>query len=713
MLDDDQESLLRALADATRGVSPDVREPFTVSGIEGRPRYLSISHPGLLTPLEAYRGDLVALEYGGLIRAYDLESSTSFVFDVTPLGLARPSDQRAVTAVGSSPAGPKRWGKWVAVDGTPFKTSNMSALWRVRDDTDETRTVRVLKSLKYAKGRGSAAYRRFVREITTLGTALKGRHQGIIEVLDYSVPAAGDTRDAFYVMPLARGSLKDLARDLKGELAPVLRRILPVVDALAAAHEAGVIHRDIKPDNILLFDGEPVLADFGICFLEQEDRLTRAEAHTVGTDEYVAPELLGGGQSEAVTPAADVYSLAKTIFAVVSGGDVFPREKIDDPRYDLVQRFGDPQLAHLQGLVQRMITEDPSTRPQTMAEARELLTAALENLRDGESYREGMYAGTTPALARAKHIRRLLRSPAGTARLDGVRKEILAATEAAEGIASVYDASARHSMALGRIYAPGAEAAAAAAEELLASGMPLVVEDQRDFFEMWLAATVEPLTRLDGYQHAQERQIMHPAGVLAAHGVGALAWRLWRLDIFRQVVDRYVADGSAWLYHDVLGRNSAALDSWMIGALKSSELLRTHNAELATDPTADLRMISGIAVLKYLSAADPNQLNQFIRKPSDMEFPIPFAPGLFNLDWVGRLLALGLRGGPDERDFARKAFDMTSEDLRTMCGRLTPTLISLSDNALRRLHRIPYFNLGVDSRQWERWTGVQMMAESG
>jgi hypothetical protein len=118
-------------------------------------------------------------------------------------------------------------------------------------------------------------------------------------------------------------------------------------------------------------------------------------------------------------------------------------------------------------------------------------------------------------------------------------------------------------------------------------------------------------------------------------------------------------------------------------------------------------------VLKFLSAADPEQLDQFLRNPEDVGFPIPFAPGLFKLDWLGDLLTLGLRGGPDERDFARKVFDMTAEQLRAMCGGLTRPLMSLSENALSRLNRVPYLSLCVDPRQWERWTGVQMMKGRG
>ena len=705
MLDVTQAQLLRRLADVAIRIVPDKKEPFVVAPAEGKPRYITITHFGLSEALTVYRGDLIALENADLIRAYDRESSTSFVFDVTAAGLAQATNAAAPASEKAQPS--RRWGKWVAVDTAPFKTSNMSVLWRVMDETAPTRTIRVLKSLKYAKGRGSAAFRRFVREIGTLATALKGHHSAIIDVIDYSVPADGDPGDAFYIMPLARGSFKDLARDLKGDLAPVLRRFLPVVDALAVAHSNGVIHRDIKPDNILILDGEPVLADFGICYLEEEDRLTRAEAHTVGTDDFVAPELLGGGRSDAVTAAVDVYSLAKTIFAVVSGGDVFPRENYDDPRFDLVARFGDLRLRHLRGLMERMVTQEPDKRPQTMGEVRSLLETAIANLADGVAFREGMYSQHAPAVARAIHVRRLLQDPVGTARSDAIRDEIAAAREQVRRIGVEYGKIGR-SMPVGQVYEPGAEASASAAEDLMAVGLPLVVADEREFFERWLSETTEPLSRHDGYEYAAERLIAHPAAVLAANAAGALAWRRWRLPILRSVVDRHANDGSAWLHHTVLGDSAQALLPWMGKVLTGSDVLRSIDAALADEAGAALSMVNGLVLLKWLRDADQAALEEFLAKPSDYEFPIPFAPGLIDVKWVEQLLAIGLRGGAEERELARVVFDMDVKRFRDFCGKHTRALAVLSHQVLRRLHRVPYFSLGVDPPRWERWTGVAM-----
>lgn len=709
MLEPDQETLLRALVDAARAVP---KTPFVVAPVADEAHTLRLSHPGLREPCSVYRGDLLALEDERLIRPHDRRAASDYDFDLTAAGFRAAEASPAPGGLTAPTDSRKRWGRWVALDEKPFKTSAMSAIWRVRDETDDTRTRCALKELRYPKGRGSIAYRRFVREIETLATGrLSGKHPGIVQVLDHTVPADGDVRAPFYVMPLADGSLQDAAKYNKGQLEAVLRLVLPVVDALEAAHKEGVIHRDIKPGNILVFGDQPVLADFGILFLEDEERMTKTEHGTVGTDEFVAPELLGGGKADP-TPAADVYSLAKTLFAVVSGGDVFPREWVNDPRFDLAEQLSDRRLQHLRGLMERMVTEDPERRPQSMADVRVLFTLALDNLRDNAPYREGMYAGTTAAVARAAHLRRLLAGPATTARNDGVRGELRSAAAAAGAIAADY-ASIRHSMPVNKVYEPGATAAAAAAEELLAVGLPLLAADERAYFESWLAAAVEPLTRFDGQQYAQERLVMHPAGVLAAYGAGALAWQQWRLEIFRQVVDRYVADGSAWLHHTLLGDSSAALHPWVVAALASSEVLRAHDETLASDPMPAVGMLGGVAVLKYLAGADPTHLREFITKPRDIDFPIPFAPGLLKLEWVSQLVELGLRGGPDERDFARAVFDMTAEEFRALCGRLTVPLMKVSGDALRRMSRVPYFSMGVDPQLWKRWTGVEIMPRDG
>jgi serine/threonine protein kinase len=263
---------------------------------------MSVRHRALEgEQIEVYAGDLRMLEREGFVLI-ERHAEGRRTFDITPEGFQ---------VAGLSPVGPRGWGKWVTEDERPYAKSAMSNIWRVTDSNANARTRYALKEMRYDKSRGSAAYRRFVREIVTLAESLKGRHAGIVEVVDYAVPVDDNESNLFYVMPLAESSLQRASKALKGRLEHVLDIGREVADALGAAHGVGIIHRDVKPGNVLLFgDGmKPAICDFGICFLqEDEERLTGVEANTVGTRDFVAPELHGGGQSDNVTPAADVYS---------------------------------------------------------------------------------------------------------------------------------------------------------------------------------------------------------------------------------------------------------------------------------------------------------------------------------------------------------------------------------------------------------------------
>lgn len=97
---------------------------------------------------------------------------------------------------------------------------------------------------------------------------------------------------------------------------------LEVLGALLAAHQAGVLHRDVKPDNVLLSkDGRAVLTDFGIAVLEGDSSVTRTGA-LIGTPAFIAPERASGGPAEF---ASDLWSLGVTLYMAVEGRSPFER----------------------------------------------------------------------------------------------------------------------------------------------------------------------------------------------------------------------------------------------------------------------------------------------------------------------------------------------------------------------------------------------------
>ena len=155
---------------------------------------------------------------------------------------------------------------------------------------------------------------RFRREIAT---AARLQHPHICSVYD-SGEADGQL---WYTMPYIRGeSLRErLRREGQLALADVVRITRDCAEALGYAHQAGVVHRDVKPENILLTeDGNPMLADFGIALRlgsASGEHLTEA-GHSVGTPLYMAPEQAMAQPADART---DQYALAAVCFEMLAG----------------------------------------------------------------------------------------------------------------------------------------------------------------------------------------------------------------------------------------------------------------------------------------------------------------------------------------------------------------------------------------------------------
>ncbi len=192
----------------------------------------------------------------------------------------------------------------------------MSAVWLARDDV-LARDVAV-KMLHIRRLESAEAVERFEREARTLASLA---HPGIVTVID----RGDDHGRPFIVFEYVRG--RDLRERIADEgrlpLGEVLMIGEQIADALAYAHARGVIHRDVKPHNILLTpDGQPKLTDFGIARVLEEPGLT-LEGRILGTGDYLAPEQAAG---EAIDARADIYALGVLLYHALCGDVPFHGE---------------------------------------------------------------------------------------------------------------------------------------------------------------------------------------------------------------------------------------------------------------------------------------------------------------------------------------------------------------------------------------------------
>ncbi|MEV5647394.1 protein kinase [Nocardia sp. NPDC052254] len=218
---------------------------------------------------------------------------------------------------------------------------------------------------------------RFLREQRAMGR-LTG-HPHIVTVLEVGMVASGLP---YLVMPYYdRGSL-DERICLHGPLSvdQALRIGSALADALDAAHRLGIVHRDVKPANVLITDrGEAVLTDFGIAHVT--GAFETSSGTVTGSPAFTAPEVLEGGEP---TPAADVYSLGATLFCLLTGHAAFERRSGETVVAQFLRITSQPVPNLRDGgipddvsqLVETLMNHDPERRPASTG-----LAETIERLR--------------------------------------------------------------------------------------------------------------------------------------------------------------------------------------------------------------------------------------------------------------------------------------------------------------------------------------------
>ncbi|GAB2901310.1 protein kinase domain-containing protein [Neomicrococcus lactis] len=253
----------------------------------------------------------------------------------------------------------------------------MGEVWKARDEI--LGRIVAIKILKEEYTGDSGFLERFRAEARH--TALLN-HPGIANVFDYGEEAGS----AYLVMEYVAGPPLSSTIERERQLSPdrTLSVISQTAKALAAAHARGLVHRDVKPGNLLMLDdGRVKITDFGIARLADQIPLT-ATGQVMGTAQYLAPEQATGQQA---TGASDIYSLGIIGYECLAGRRPFTGEsqiaialaQVNDPPPALPDSIPAP----IRALIMSMLAKDPTNRPESALK----LAEAADAIRVGDTQR--------------------------------------------------------------------------------------------------------------------------------------------------------------------------------------------------------------------------------------------------------------------------------------------------------------------------------------
>ncbi|MCU8594107.1 serine/threonine-protein kinase, partial [Streptomyces sp. A13(2022)] len=285
-------------------------------------------------------------------------------------------------------------------------SGGMGQVWRAHDEVlHRVVAIKELTAALYVSESDQAIL--LARTRGEARAAARINHSAVVTVHDV---LEHDGRP-WIVMELVEGrSLADAVKaEERVEPREAARIGLWVLRALRAAHTAGVLHRDVKPGNVLLGDdGRVLLTDFGIAQIEGDSTITRT-GEVVGSVDYLAPERVRGHDPG---PASDLWALGATLYTAVEGRSPFRRTSPLTTMQAVVEEdAGEPRYAGpLAPVISALLCKDPQARPD-VTEAEHLLAQAAEGRRPDAAQ---AYVPTTQYTGPPQHGDALQRDPSGT-----------------------------------------------------------------------------------------------------------------------------------------------------------------------------------------------------------------------------------------------------------------------------------------------------------
>jgi hypothetical protein len=279
----------------------------------------------------------------------------------------------------------------------------MGVVYEVRDpQLDRILAMKLIRDVRAS----DTAVERFWREAEVLGRI---QHPNVVRVHQIGQAHEG----TYLLMERVEGEpLSDVVERGPLEVNEAARIVRTLADALRAVHAAGILHRDLKPHNVILRpDGSPTLLDFGLVRDESLERLTKTGV-SLGTPAYMSPEQAKGVRTSELGPQTDVYGLGVILYELATGEAPFTGSAIDVMRAVIFQDptrpsdVHDPVPAELEAICAVAMAKEPEDRYPTA----EALRADLDRFLAGEAP-----AALEMGVYRTPRLRRILRLAVGLA----------------------------------------------------------------------------------------------------------------------------------------------------------------------------------------------------------------------------------------------------------------------------------------------------------